>query len=254
MRGRRWPTWPIAQRDADGLIHLSMSGVDYVRSSRQGQFFACFTHRARRAAKAHGFRPAVCAFQNFLRRRGMVVVFSDSTRTRDRGAHRRALRYRGNDLILFHVLDRRNWRRPSRTGGSGTWRSAPPWKCARVRAPRVRRKIESTGRCVRRRAPRAIDCFLMNTGRPLDESLREYLTVRQGRCRWVPGSMVLAGLAAVGLRCGCTAAPVHRNVPVPFSSLRSSSAVPEFRKAPPASFICCCLRCEPWSLCCWRWP
>ncbi len=45
-----------------------------------------------------------------------------------------------------------------------------------------RRKIDAHIATLQTRARAAgLDYFLMNTGRPLDEGLREYLAVRQGR-------------------------------------------------------------------------
>lgn len=176
-----------AQRDAAGLIIFDEQVVDYVPpSSRQGQLFRLL-HAIERAVpgKRTDFAPPFAHFQNFLRRRGMVVVFSDFYEDPETVVRTvEPLRYRGNDLILFHVLDPAElapaFREPvvlvdmeERT----TMEVSPEYA-----RHEYRRKIEEHVAALREKARAAgIDCFLMNTGRPLDESLREYLTVRQGR-------------------------------------------------------------------------
>ena len=126
-------------------------------------------------------------FQNFLHRRGIVVVISDFYEQPETIVKTvEPLRYRGNEVILFHVLDPQEIAAEvsaSRSllvdmedrGRAGSF--------ARIRAQRIpaedRRAHRSAARP--RRSGAGIDYFLVDTGRPLDEGLREYLTVRQGR-------------------------------------------------------------------------
>lgn len=176
-----------AQRDAAGLIVFDEQVVDYVPpSTRQGQLFRLL-HAIERAepGKRTDFTRPFAHFQNFLHRRGMVVVFSDFYEEPEAVIRTvEPLRYKGNELILFHVLDPAElapaFRDPvvlvdmeERT----TMEVSPEYA-----RHEYRRKIEEHVAALREKARGAgIDYFLMNTGRPLDEALREYLTVRQGR-------------------------------------------------------------------------
>ncbi len=60
----------------------------------------------RRGRDAHRFRAAVRALQEFLRRRGLVVAISDFWEQPEKIIKTvEPLRFRGNELVLFHVLD-----------------------------------------------------------------------------------------------------------------------------------------------------
>jgi len=176
-----------AQRDAAGLIIFDEEVQNYVApSTRQGQLFRLLhaieaTHSAARTDFAKPF----AHFLNFMRRRGIVVVISDYyeqpeviIRTVE------PLRFRGNEVILFHVLDPEEiapkFREPvllTDMETSGTIEVSPEY--ARTD---YRRRIDSHVEAMRDHAKSAgLDYFLMNTGRPLDEGLREYLSVREGR-------------------------------------------------------------------------
>jgi hypothetical protein len=94
------------------------------------------------------------------------------------------LRFRGNDVILFHVLDPQeiapSLREPALLIDVETKDSievSPEYV-----NHEYRRKVDAHIAELQTRARAAgLDYFLMNTGRPLDEGLREYLAVRQGR-------------------------------------------------------------------------
>ena len=175
------------QRDAAGLIVFDEDVANYVApSTRQGQLFRLL-HAIEKAEAGTrtDFAKPFAHFQNFLRRRGMVVVLSDFYEQPETIVKTiEPLRFRGNDVILFHVLD-------------------PQEIAPELHAPALlidvetkdsievspeyahheyRRKMESHIAALQTRARAAgLDYFLMNTGRPLDKGLREYLAVRQGR-------------------------------------------------------------------------
>ena len=95
------------------------------------------------------------------------------------------LRYRGNDVILFHLLDpqeiKPKFREPvllvDMENAADALEVSPEY--ARDEYPR---KIDSHIEALSSKARGAgMDYFLMNTARPLDEGLREYLAVRKGR-------------------------------------------------------------------------
>ena len=87
-------------------------------------------------------------------------------------------------MILFHVLDPQEiapqFREPvllTDMETSGTLEVSPEYARGEYR-----HRIDSHIQALRDQAKGAgLDYFLMDTGRPLDEGLREYLGVRQGR-------------------------------------------------------------------------
>jgi len=94
------------------------------------------------------------------------------------------LRFRGNELILFHVLDPREIEPKLNDGAllvdmeTGEALEATP----EYAKTEYRQKIDAHIEELRSKAQAAgLDYFLLRTDRPLDEALREYLTIRQGR-------------------------------------------------------------------------
>ena len=94
------------------------------------------------------------------------------------------LRWRGNEVILFHVLDPQEivpkFREPVLLVDMEDARAAmevsPEYARHEYRA-KIDAHIEALGSKAR---GAGLEYFLMNTGRPLDEGLREYLSVRRG--------------------------------------------------------------------------
>jgi uncharacterized protein (DUF58 family) len=175
------------QRDAAGLIVFDDDVKNYVRpSSRQGQL-ARLLHAINEAqAGAHtDFAKPFVHFQQFLKRRGLVVVLSDFYEQPDVIVKTvEPLRFRGNEVILFHILDPKEIRPDFREPlllvdmeNQKTLEVSPEYVRTEYRA-RIDSHIEKLAEAARRAG---IDYFLMDTSRPLDAGLREYLTVRQGR-------------------------------------------------------------------------
>jgi uncharacterized protein (DUF58 family) len=176
-----------AQRDAAGLIVFDEDVVNYVApSGRQGQLFRLL-HAIEKAEPGTrtDFAKPFAHFQNFSRRRGLVVVLSDFYEQPEIIVKTiQPLRFRGNDVMLFHVLDPQeiapSLRGPALLVDVETKDSievSPEYA-----AHDYRRKLDAHITTLQTLARAAgLDYFLMNTGRPLDEALREYLTVRQGR-------------------------------------------------------------------------
>src|SRR5580700_2540064 len=96
------------QRDAAGLIIFDEDVANYVPPSTcQGQLFRLL-HAIENAAPGTrtDFAKPFVHFQNFLHRRGIVVVLSDFYEQPDTIVKTvEPLRFRGNEVILFHVLD-----------------------------------------------------------------------------------------------------------------------------------------------------
>ena len=175
------------QRDAAGLIVFDDEVRDYVRpSTRQGQLqrvLAALEHAEPRARTRYA--APLAHFQTFLRRRGIVVVCSDfyeAPQVVIRAIE--PLRYHGNEVVLFHILDPLEIR--------------PRLDSAAVLVDleteaRMEVTAEYVGREYRERIDRHIEALragargagigyqLLTTDRPLDGALAEYLSIRQGR-------------------------------------------------------------------------
>jgi uncharacterized protein (DUF58 family) len=176
------------QRDAAGIIVFDEDVVNYVApSTRQGQLFRLLhaIEKAEPGTRTDFAKPFV-HFQNFLHRRGIVVVLSDFYENPDIVVKTaEPLRYRGNEVILFHVLDPQEiapkFREPVLLVDMENSHEAMEVSPEYARND-YRRKIDSHIEELRSKARSAgLDYFLMNTARPLDEGLREYLAVRKGR-------------------------------------------------------------------------
>jgi len=173
------------QRDAAGLIVFDDQVREYIRpSTRPGQLSRLFSGLERAEARAQtDFSKPLTHFENFLHRRGMVLVISDFyEQPQTIVDHVAPLRYRGNEIILFHVLDPEEIR-PALAGSAilvdlETERRIeviPEYAKTTYRA-KVDRHIEE----LRSRARAAgIDYQLLVTSQPLDAALREYLSLRK---------------------------------------------------------------------------
>jgi uncharacterized protein (DUF58 family) len=176
------------QRDAAGLIIFDEDVNNYVApSTRQGQLFRLLHAIEQVVPGTHtDFAKPFVHFQNFLHRRGIVVVLSDFyedpeiiVRTVE------PLRYKGNEVILFHLLDpqeiKPKFREPvllvDMENSAKALEVSPEYARSEYK-----KKIDTHIETLSAKARGAgLDYFLMNTGRPLDEGLREYLAVRKGR-------------------------------------------------------------------------
>jgi uncharacterized protein (DUF58 family) len=176
------------QRDAAGLIIFDEEVKNYVApSTRQGQLFRLLHAIEKAEVGTHtDFAKPFVHFQNFLHRRGLVVVISDYYEDPETIIKTvEPLRYRGNEVILFHILDpqeiRPKFREPVLLVDMENAREALEVSPEYARQD-YRRKIDSHIEGLRSKSRSAgLDYFLMDTSRPLDEGLREYLNVRQGR-------------------------------------------------------------------------
>jgi uncharacterized protein (DUF58 family) len=175
------------QRDAAGLIIFDDEVRNYVRaSSRQGQF-ARILHAIEHAEAgmrtnyAHPFH----TLQEFLHRRGIVVVISDFWEQPEKIIKTvEPLRYRGNEVILFHLLDPEEIRPKLRypvlfedleTGEA--MEVSPDYT-----SHEYKQKVDAHLEDLSTRAKAAgLDYFLIDTSRPLDAALREYLAIRKGK-------------------------------------------------------------------------
>lgn len=175
------------QRDACGLIVFDDEVRNFIPpSTRQGQLHRLLhgVEKAEPRARTDFLRPFE-HFQEFLKRRGIAAVISDFWAQPEAIIKSVApLRFRGNEVILFHVLDPQEVR-PKLRGPAilidmetnDSMEVSPDY--AQVE---YREKIDAHIQAMRDNAKRSgMDYFQVTTDRPLDEALREYLSIRQGR-------------------------------------------------------------------------
>ena len=176
------------QRDAAGLIVFDEDVKNYVApSTRQGQLFRLLHAIEKVELGTHtDFTKPFVHFQNFLHLRGIVVVMSDFYEDPEVIVQTvEPLRYRGNEVILFHMLDpqeiKPKFRDPVLLVDMEQTHNSMEVSPEYARNE-YKRKIDSHIEALSSKARGAgMDYFLMDTSRPLDEGLREYLSVRRGR-------------------------------------------------------------------------
>lgn len=175
------------QRDAAGMIVFDEDIKNYVPpSTRQGQLFRLLHAIEKAEVGTHtDFSKPFQHFQNFLRRRGIVTVISDFYAPPETIIKVvEPLRYHGNEVVLFHILDPKEidpkFRDPVvliDLEDKTSMEVSPEY--ARTE---YRHRIDAHIAGLRDKTRAAgMEYQLMNTARPLDEGLREYLTIRQGR-------------------------------------------------------------------------
>ncbi len=175
------------QRDSAGLIVFNDDVSNFVRpSSRQGQLMRLL-HAIDEAelGKRTNFERPFFELQQFMKRRGVTALISDFFEKPETIVKTvEPLRFRGNELILFHVLDPRELEPKLDDGAllvdmeTGEALEATP----EYAKNEYRGKIQSHIEDLRTKTQAAgMDYFLLRTDRPLDQALREYLTIRQGR-------------------------------------------------------------------------
>lgn len=173
------------QRDATGVIVFDDEVRGYVQpSARQGQLNRVLhTIESAKPGVNTDFAKPFLHFQQYLHRRGIVAVISDFYDDPEIVIrHIEPLRYHGNDVALFHIADPAeldpSFRDPVvlqdlETGS--TLEVSPEYANSEYRK-RFAEHVENLRSFAQRSG---LDYQLMNTTRPLDAGLREYLTLRQ---------------------------------------------------------------------------
>src|SRR5271155_363045 len=175
------------QRDAAGLITFDDEIRNYIRpSTRQGQLHRLLAGLEQAEARARtDFSKPMLYAQEFLKRRGMVLIVSDFWESPESIVRTiEPLRYYGNEVVLFHVLDPEDVR-PKLSGPTivvdletkNELEVTPDYS-----KKEYREKIETHLAELRDRTQGAgMGYCLLMTDRPLDAALSEYLTLRGGR-------------------------------------------------------------------------
>jgi uncharacterized protein (DUF58 family) len=175
------------QRDAAGLIVFDDELRNFIRpSTRQGQLhrlLAALDHAEPRART--DFAKPILHFQDMLRRRGFVVLISDFYGDPDKiVAAAEPIRFRGNEVLFFHILDpqeiRPKLREPMTLIDLETDESmevTPDYAQHEYRS-----KMDAHIQQLRDKARAAgMEYLLLKTDGSLDAALREFLNLRQGR-------------------------------------------------------------------------
>jgi uncharacterized protein (DUF58 family) len=175
------------QRDAAGLVVFDDEVRHFVQpSTRQGQLHRLLhgVAEAQSGKRTDLIRP-FAHLMDFLRRRGMVVVISDFWEAPEKVIEMVSpLRYRGNEVVLFHLLDpeeiRPKLKHPVMLEDleTGETLEVTPDYAAHEYRDKMSAHLED----IESRAKGAgMDYFLVDSSRPLDSALREYLALRTGR-------------------------------------------------------------------------
>ncbi|HEY6375644.1 MAG TPA: DUF58 domain-containing protein [Edaphobacter sp.] len=174
------------QRDPAGLIVFDDEVRNYIRpSTRQGQLHRLLAglEQAEPRARTNFMKP-LAHFQEFLRRRGVVLVISDFYESPEVIVKTiEPLRFHGSDVVLFHVLDPKEIR-PELRGPSILVDMETEQRLEVIPEyvkGEYRRKMDGHLEQMRDRTRAAgLDYHLLVTDRPLDEALSEYLFLRPG--------------------------------------------------------------------------
>jgi uncharacterized protein (DUF58 family) len=175
------------QRDAAGLIVFDDEVRNYVRpSTRQGQLARLMRGLELAEPRARtDFSKPMRHFQEFLKRRGVVLILSDFYESPERLVRTvEPLRFHGNEVVLFHVLDPQEIAPSFREASvlvdleTGQQMQVTPDYARREYRGKMTTHLAELAE---RSRGAGMDYFLLPTDRPLDAALREYLTIRHKR-------------------------------------------------------------------------
>lgn len=173
------------QRDAAGLIVFDDEVREYVRpSARAGQLARLLGGLESAEPRAQtDFGKPLHHFQRLLHRRGIAVVVSDFYEEPDVVVKAiEPLRFHGNEVVLFHVLDPQEVRMELKSSSvlvdlETDQRIEVIPEYAKTT---YRQKMDAHIEGLRSKARSAgLDYRLLTTDQPLDHALHEYLTLRQ---------------------------------------------------------------------------
>ena len=175
------------QRDACGLIVFDDTVRNYIHpSTRQGQLHRLLhgLEQAEPSARTDYGKPFAHCME-FLRRRGIVAVISDFLEDAETVVKTiEPLRYRGNEVIMLHVLDPQELKPQFHEPvilidmeTSDSIEVTPEYAQTEYR-DKMQNHIDTLASKAR---GAGIDYHRLVTDRPLDAALREYLGIRRGR-------------------------------------------------------------------------
>lgn len=176
-----------AQRDRVGLITFDERVVDHVPPSAKHLDVVLHTLDKVKAERPGHLVAPLRRLAEHFGRRGIVVVISDFYAEPDEVFDAVGpIRFRGNDVVLFHVLDPQEidfrFAEPSSFEDleSGDQIPIVPTKLAADYRALVRAHIETL---TKKASERQVDYMLLNTGMPLDFALFRFLSMRERLAR-----------------------------------------------------------------------
>jgi len=179
----------LSQRQGDrvGLVTFAGDLVEVVPPSTRHLQLILYTLGRARASGAGRFAPVLERAARLMNRAGIVVVISDCYE--DPALVQRAtgaLRARGHDVVLFHVLDPAERELPG--DGAATFEDAETGERLPLRPEALRQRyqaqVEEHGRELARRLGQdRIDYVALTTDQPLDLALHAYLERRLATSR-----------------------------------------------------------------------
>jgi uncharacterized protein (DUF58 family) len=173
------------QRDATGLIVFDEEVSNYVPpSTRQGQMMRLL-HAVEKAegGTRTDFAKPFAHFQQYLHRRGIVVVLSDFYANPEEIAKViEPLRYHGNEVVLVHLLDPQEiapkFKDPVLlvdVEDENAMEVSPEY----ARTEYKQKMDQHRAMLSDKAAAAGLEYVFMDTSKPLDTALRNYLAIRQ---------------------------------------------------------------------------
>ncbi len=172
------------QRDGVGLVTFDEEVTGHIPAGRKtGQLFSLLAEIERvEASKVTEFRKPLDYMAEFLKRRGMIVIVSDFyDEVENIISSVKHLRSKGNDVIVFHVLDDFELKFPFDT--MTEFEDLETTKKLNVIPQHLRREYLQliqghVGDLEKEFAAMGVDYTLMNSSQPLDVGLFAYLARR----------------------------------------------------------------------------
>jgi len=175
------------QRDRVGVATFHGKIVEYVPPSARHLDQVLHTLERAEAGEAGALGPALSGLPERLRRRGITALISDLyEEPRAVVDAVKGLRYRGHDVVVFHILDGAELDFPfSEPSGFRDMESGDRIPVVPDRARERYRKLmtEHVEALTRSFASHRIDYALFRTDQPLDHALFRYLSSRQRMAR-----------------------------------------------------------------------
>ena len=176
-----------AQRDRVGLITFDEAVVDHIPPSAKHLDVVLHTLDRARASKPGNLVAPLRKLAEHFGRRGIIVVISDFYAEPEEIFHAVGpIVHRGNDVVLFHVLDPQeidfSFTEPSSFEDmeSGDQMPIVPAKLAEDYQALVRAHIDTL---TSKAGAQPVDYMLLNTAMPLDFALFRFLSMRQRLAR-----------------------------------------------------------------------
>jgi uncharacterized protein (DUF58 family) len=171
------------QRDRIGLVAFDREIVEYVPASAKHLDVALHTLDRLKPGRPGALGPPLRKLAGLLRRRGILVLISDLYEEPEAVADAlKPLRYKGNDIVVFHLLDRNELEFPFDEATSFEDLESGeriPVTPAALRERYLALLQAHTSQLARRLGDHGIDYSLVDTSTPLDTALFRYLSERQ---------------------------------------------------------------------------